>query len=143
MEPREISTAQALRRAHEALRTDLQALEASLARDSAENLAPIRIRLKATQTHLLEHFRFEEQNGYMEKVRNGEPRLEHAIDQLAAEHRQLAGDLKSILESTNDTSCLESVGHRIREWIAAMRQHEACEDRLVQEAFNFDVGEED
>jgi hypothetical protein len=86
MESKEISTAEALRRAHEALGRDLQALEATFARDSAENLALIKIRLKATQTHLLEHFRFEEQNGYMEKIRKREPRLEHAIEQLASEH---------------------------------------------------------
>jgi hypothetical protein len=51
--------------------------------------------------------------------------------------------LKSILLSANDISTLESVGQRIREWIAKVRQHEASEDLLVQEAFNFDIGEED
>jgi hypothetical protein len=143
MTKKEISIAESLSRAHEALQRDLQALEECIAPDSGKSVASIRARLKTTQRHILEHFRFEEQNGYMEKVRRREPRLEHAIDQLVLEHRQLAGSLETLLEAARDASSSDAFPVNIRQWIAAVRQHENCEDRLVQDAFNYDIGAED
>ena len=137
---KETSIAESLSRAHQALRKDLQRLEDSVHRTLDQGMSIIRALLDATRTHILEHFRFEEKNGYMDKVRNREPRLDHAIDQLAGEHRQLALSLEDLIRKAKQASILDQeLRERTREWIEAVRQHEAREDKLVQNAFNMDI----
>src|SRR5262249_7353893 len=88
MERAEPSIAESLTRAHAALLEDLRKLAEATRPPTSEELAELRARLGATRAHLAEHFRFEEQNGYMDVVRKREPRLERTIQQLAGEHRQ-------------------------------------------------------
>src|SRR5262249_33266622 len=119
-------------------------LEQSVNSTAGQDISKIRVQLDVTQTHILEHFRFEEQKGYMDKVRKREPRFERTIEQLAKEHRQLAQSLEDLISEVNKAGslnlrCLESV----KKWIAAVRKHEAREDELVQEAFNLDISAED
>jgi len=140
----EVSVAEALSRAHQALRNDLRKLEESVDPASGQDLIALCARLAATRSHITEHFRFEEKNGYMDKVRKREPRLEHTIEQLAAQHRQLAQSLDAIIKRAKDAASLgPALREKIREWIASVRHHEAREDELVQNAFNLDIGAED
>ena len=140
----ETSIAESLSRAHQALGKDLRRLEDSVHRTSDQGIPIIRAILDATRTHILEHFRFEEEKGYMDKVRKREPRLERVIDQLASEHRQLAQALDALIEKTKQASTLDlDLREKTREWIAAVRQHEAREDELVQNSFNLDISAED
>ena len=140
----ETSIAEALSRAHDALLNDLGKLWESVDPASGQTLAGLRARLSTTQAHVTEHFRFEEQNGYMDKVRKREPRLEHAIEQLEGEHRQLTQSLDAIIEKVKHAPSLDQdLRERIREWITSARQHEAREDELVQNSFNLDINAED
>src|SRR5208282_360511 len=93
----ENAVAEALALAHRALLSDLRELEQAASRPSQEGLEDLRARLGAAHTHITEHFRFEEENGYMDAVRKREPRLERTIEQLAAEHRELARTLSSLI----------------------------------------------
>jgi len=63
------SVAEALGRAHEALLADLRELEQAADPSSGEGLVGLRARLGEARVHLTEHFRFEEENGYMDAVR--------------------------------------------------------------------------
>jgi hypothetical protein len=138
------SVAEALGRAHAALLADLCELEAAALPGSAEGLAGLRARLGATHTHITEHFRFEEENGYMDAVRKREPRLERAIQQLAEEHRQLAQSLDALIgESRTATSLDDRFRAEVRGWVERVRHHEGRENDLVQDAFNLDIGAED
>ena len=140
----ENSVAEALGRAHVALLADLRELEQSARPSSGEGLAGLRARLGATQTHVTEHFRFEEQNGYMEAVLKREPRLERAIQQLAEEHRSLAQSLAVLVERAKaGTSLDDPFREEVRGWVERVRQHEARENEVVQDAFNLDIGAED
>jgi len=144
MAKKETSVVESLSRAHRVLRKDLQKLEDSVQRTSDQGIPIVHAILDGTRTHILEHFRFEEQDGYMDKVRKREPRLQRAIDQLAGEHRQLAQALDTFIEDAKRASTLDpDLRERIREWVAAVRQHEAREDELVQDSFNLDVSAED
>ena len=144
MERTENSVAEALARAHVALLADLRVLEQSARPSSGEGLADLRARLGATQTHVTEHFRFEEQNGYMEAVLKREPRLERAIQQLAEEHRSLAQSLAVLVERAKaGTSLDDPFREEVRGWVERVRQHEAREKEVVQDAFNLDIGAED
>jgi hypothetical protein len=104
----------------------------------------LRARLDATHRHIMEHFRFEEQNGYMDTVRKREPRLERSIEHLAEEHWQLAQSLNALIEQARSaTSCDQAFRDQVRTWVEQVRQHEVRENELVQDAFNLDIGAED
>jgi hypothetical protein len=140
----EIAVAESLRQAHAALLADLRELEQAAHPTSGEGLAELRARLWEARADITEHFRFEEQNGYMEVVRKREPRLERNIQQLAEEHRQLAGILDGLIrESDAATKLGDRLRQEVRAWIDGVRQHEAREHDLVQDAFNLDIGTED
>jgi DNA-binding transcriptional ArsR family regulator len=138
------SIAEALSRAHAALLEDLRKLEEAASPGSRDGLAEIRARLGATQAHIAEHFRFEEENGYLDALKKREPRLERTIRQLAEEHRQLAQSLAALVgEARAATSLGDKFREKTREWIERVRQHEHHENDLVQNAFNLDIGAED
>jgi hemerythrin-like domain-containing protein len=138
------SVAEALGRAHVALLEDLRQLETATLPASGEGLAGLRARLDATRRHVTEHFRFEEQNGYMDAVRKREPRLERTIQQLAEEHHQLAQALEALIEESRAATSPEAaLRDEIRRWVEHVRQHEARENDLVLDAFNVDLSAED
>ena len=138
------SVAEALGRAHEALLADLRELEQAVAPSSGEGLVRLRARLGEAHAHLTEHFRFEEENGYMDAVRAREPRLERTIQQLAEEHSQLKRSLDALIgEASAATNLSDTLRDEIREWIDCVRRHEVHENDLVQDAFDLDIGAED
>jgi hypothetical protein len=144
MEKNEPSVAEALGRAHAALLEDLRKLEEAVLPASREGPAELRARLDATRRHLAEHFRFEEQNGYMDAVRKREPRLERTIQQLAEEHRRLAESLDGLIAQAGSAGRLEArFREQVRGWVADVQQHEIRENDLVQDAFNLDISAED
>jgi uncharacterized coiled-coil DUF342 family protein len=140
----EQTIAVALGQAHVALLRDLRELEEATRIPSKENLPALRDRLWATQAHLVEHFRLEEQNGYMDAVRKREPRFERTIQQLAEEHGQLKESLNALIRETEKVKSWDNaLREAIHEWIERVRSHEARETDLVQDAFNLDIGAED
>jgi hypothetical protein len=144
MAKRETSIAESLSRAHQALRNDLRKLEECIDSLLGQNLPLVRAHLGTTRTHLLDHFRFEEKNGYMDKVRKDVPRLEREIKRLAEEHRELAQALDALIGKAKELTNLDHpFRDEIRQWIVTVGRHETREDELVQDAFNLDIGAED
>jgi hypothetical protein len=138
------STAKALARAHAALLKDLRELEEAAGAPAVEGLTVLRRRLTATQAHLATHFRCEEQDGYMDLLRQREPRLERIIQKLADEHRQLAQLLGTIVERARGAVAVEeTLREQVRAWVEQVRRHEAQENDLVQNTFNLDISAED
>jgi hypothetical protein len=143
MENPEALIAEAIDRAHAALLRDMKELEMVGRRASSNGLETLRARLEATRVHLVEHFRFEEESGYMEAVRKLEPRLERAVAQLAEEHIQLLNSLDALRgEIAPMPRANEAVAAKVTAWVQKVRQHEARENHLVQDAFGLDIGAE-
>jgi hypothetical protein len=141
---KENTIAEALRRAHAALLQDLQKLEEAACSGSKESLAEFRAWLSATKSHITEHFRFEEQNGYMDAVKKREPRLERTIRQLAEEHGQLRASLDALIEEAKAAAILsDPLREEVRKWIQRVQNHEIRENDLVQDAFDLDISAED
>jgi len=135
---------ESLKEAHVALLADLRELDKAARSSPNDGLAQLRHRLDAAQTHVAEHFRMEEVNGYMDAVRKREPRLEHTINQLADEHRQLRQSLDSLVVGAwNASELSEPLCANVRKWIEQLRQHELRENDLVQDALYLDIGAED
>jgi hypothetical protein len=140
VETTENSVAANLKRAHVALLADLRELEQAVRPPSGEGLEELRARLGAALAHVTEHFRFEEQDGYMDAVRRREPRLERSVQQLAEEHAQLRQLLEAIIGGAGAAASLgDALREKIRGWIERVRRHEARENNLVQGAFNLDI----
>ena len=136
--------AAALGRAHAALLADLDKLGDAARPEARSTASELRARLAGTQAHITAHFRFEEENGYMDAVRKREPRFTNRIEALAADHRRLSTTLEAISrDAAAATTVDESLRHRIEEWIDELTRHELRENDLVQEAFNSDISAED
>ena len=144
MENRENSLGKALGRAHVVLLEKVQKLEEAVRPESGETLEEVRTRLGATQTQVTRHFHLEEKNGFLADVAEREPRLDRAVEHLVAEHRELAQSLDALVRKARATTVLnDSLREAIRGWIARLREHEARETDLIQDAFTVDLGAED
>lgn len=139
-----ISAAEELALAHVALMDDLGKLENVVRPESPHSVTEVRAELRKAQAHITQHFRSEEQDGYMAAVRKREPRLEHAIQELREGHRKLASGIEALIYHASTASTIgEPLREEIRKWIASIRHHEARENQLVQETFGLDISAED
>ena len=127
-----------LSRAHAALLADLEELEAATSFPSTAMPARFAQHLRRVRRHLMEHFRFEERDGYMTAVRKREPQRDRDINHLLQEHRQLAHALDTLIEQASPGR--EGVpADQVRAWIGQVRLHETHENALVEEVFNRDL----
>ena len=139
-----VSLAEAMGRAHRVLLEELRDLEKAVGPPLPGGPARLIPRLEWLREHLAEHFRFEEENGYLVEVRQREPNREREINQLQEEHRQLAQSLNALLgEARGASNRSDSFGEKVRAWVEQVRRHESHENRLVQDAFNRDTSAED
>ena len=117
-----------MREAHVALLRGLSDLRAAVVPPSRPKAADVRARLDAVSRQLAEHFRLEEAGCYMADVRQRHPRPEQAVQRLAAEHADGPGR----------SNC--HLGSAIAVWIDSVRWHEDRENRLIEDAFDLDLG---
>jgi hypothetical protein len=134
----------ALLAAHRALLKDLQGFQAAAHALSAEPLTDLLSSIGRTREHLAEHFRLEEQNGYMAGVLLREPHLQRAVDRLAAEHGELLGSLDELrAEAEAAQATLAALRLKAARWVQRVRRHERSENALLQDAFTVDLNAED
>jgi hypothetical protein len=138
MSPITVNSEQRLRRAHAELLADLQ----QLVTDAGElGLAPLRTSLLKTRQDLMNHFRLEEENGYLDEVRKREPCLEQTLAKLEGEHCKLLQELDDILAQLEyPQPDAEPLQRHVRLWIHNVRGHEIRENDLIQDAFVHDLG---
>jgi hypothetical protein len=141
MSTKENIIAKSLSRAHAALTRDLQKLQEAA---DADQIADVLARLRDTKKHIAEHFRLEEQGGYMDALGKREPRLDNVIAHLRDEHGRLAQSLHALVgEARTSASVSAEFREKVRAWIGQVHSHEQREDELVQNAFNLDLAAED
>ena len=144
MKAEKTSIADALHKAHVALMKDVEGLEKALGGDQPAAAGDLVRKLTTLRTHVLQHFRFEEQDGYMDAVSSRMPHKGKVVKELLDEHKAMADDLDGLIESARSARAVDaSFGGRLRAWIAAMRKHETRENLLVEDAFCQDVGNKD
>ena len=130
-----------MREAHGDLLRGLADLRVAVVPPSRPKAADVRARLDAVSRQLAEHFRLEEAGGYMAAVRQRHPRLEQAVQRLAAEHAELLRSLDELKRAAAGPG--RSNGHlggAIAVWIDSVRWHEDRENRLIEDAFDLDLG---
>jgi hypothetical protein len=128
--------AEALQEAHTDLLRGLQELERAVGADSREGPAELGSRLENALKHLMDHFRFEEQGGYMAPVLAEEPRFGPLAEELLAEHSVMASAFAALIQEVGRAQAVQD-GHRerARALVSQVRHHETRENNLVQEAY--------
>jgi hypothetical protein len=130
------SFAEALHEAHTDLLRDLLELERAAGLGSREAPEALGARLGRVRTHLTDHFRFEEEGGYMAPVLREEPRFARLVEELLAEHGQMAQTLDALIQEVDRARTWQDVPReKVRVWVGRVRQHESRENQLVQEAY--------
>jgi hypothetical protein len=138
------SLGESLKRAHVSLLADLQKLEEAVSSLAETKMAALRSRLVKARTHLTQHFRYEEKDGYMDAIRGGMPHLEREIQRLQDEHGQLSQSLDELIEKSWAADNIdEAFRAKVRAWLGQVHQHEVRENSLVEDAFNTDLAAED
>jgi hypothetical protein len=138
-----MSLTEALGLTHAALLEELYELEEA-ARSPAAGPGVLGARLAKARTHLATHFRFEEEDGYMDVVLQREPQRGRAVEELRQEHRRLAESLDALISEAGPAGQpAEAFRAKVRAWVGSVRDHESRENALVQAVFNLDVGAED
>ncbi|MGC3971675.1 MAG: hemerythrin domain-containing protein [Pirellulales bacterium] len=101
-------------------------------------------RLAVLRDALAEHFRREEEGGYLEEAVGRKPALAHSADQLQEEHARLLVLAEELLADAGEARPLAESWPRLlekyRTFDASLSRHEAAEDNLLQAAFNEDLG---
>jgi len=137
------SPATALAEVHQSLLKDLTDLE-SLVQSSARGaLAGVLDRLQTLRADLAKHFRFEEENGYMQAVLLRAPQQERQVHRLREEHDELWQGLVALMWQAREPPLEDDFRQGLQTWIGRVRDHERRENLLVEEAFNTDVAAED
>ncbi len=140
----ETTVPDALLQAHRELRAELRSLRESARSVSADQPGDIAAQMEATRTDLQEHFRFEEENGYMASVLQLRPHLTRAIQHLQEEHRELLRSLNELItEARSAANLTAGFREKVDHWVASVGRHEREENVLIQDAFNLDVEAED
>src|SRR5437762_2280163 len=99
--------AEALKKAHARLTEDLRQVEVMLRSSAPAAKADLSYELAKVRRCLTEHFRFEEQNGYMDVVWKTQPRFDRTIEHLHDEHRQLTYCLDELIAEAEATGSLD------------------------------------
>ncbi len=139
MEQQSLSVGEALLQAHNALDKDLAFLKRPVTTP-----AEMSQRLAMARQHLRQHFRFEEEGGYMDMVLRGQPNLHRRVEQLHEEHETLDQMLTHLIaEAAAATKLDASFQRKIQCWIDELKAHESRENEFVEVAFTQDIGQKD
>jgi hypothetical protein len=129
---------------HRALLKSLHALGLAVQAATDDRLPSLLACLDTTRDCLAEHFRFEEQNGYLASVLEHQPHLERSVARLAREHDELLRDLDEVrAEVRLNRAPGAALRQKVGRWIQRVRRHEHREDILVQDAFLVDLNARD
>ena len=89
-------------------------------------------------------FTLQEDGGYLEEVLERVPNWEPQVVQLEREHRELFCNLWQLRERVNNRQSLELVADTVRDdlrdWMTMLQAHHRHTRRIVQSAFNMDIG---
>jgi hemerythrin len=134
-----LTLADDIHRVHAALHHDLERLPEALA-----SPAEARRFLAELRDHVAQHFRCEEEGGYMAAVLQRRPQDERVVRRLLAEHQPLMEGLNALLRDAEAARQIEDgFRSRVGAWAEWLRRHEAEENVLVEDAFNQDIGQKD
>ena len=104
-------------------------------------------RLKLLREILAEHFREEENGGYLAAALAVAPRFQREAEELCAQHPDFLASLDqfvaSLVEAESGMQSWQEVRDQLEHFLSELRRHEARENAVVQSAFGDDIGTAD
>ena len=98
-------------------------------------------------SHLREHFRLEEEGGFMTPVLELQPTAAPAVEALMQEHHFILERLDSVRQQISDSASprrtTENPMEALKRVIESLKNHERAEDALIQAVYAQDIGIED
>jgi hypothetical protein len=89
-------------------------------------------------------FELQEDGGYLEDVLEQVPNWEPQVEQLRREHHELFANLRKLRDRVGSRMSFETVADTVRadlrDWMTLLQRHHRHTRRIVQSAFNFDIG---
>lgn len=96
---------------------------------------------------LVKHFALEEEEGYFEEAVLHAPQLVAKMNRLLAQHPKICNQAQSLVTEATSQSGHQDWWETTRQLFLSFRdellRHERAEDRLLQEAYNLDIGSHD
>ena len=89
---------------------------------------------------LVDHFDAEERGGYMRRVIERRPGLQHRVAETLEDHTTIRNALEGLVASTREDRDLDATRAMLRETIRMLAEHESAESELMQEASQRDIG---
>jgi hemerythrin-like domain-containing protein len=127
-----------------ALVEQLRIFDRQVAEASPQDLASIAELLNHMRSALRDHFHHEEHDGPFAVLLTEQPRFEHAIHRLIAEHRELEDSLEALIDMAATLAALDDgFKKKVESWIHRVRRHEMDEDDILPEAYGTDLGAAD
>jgi hemerythrin len=141
--PNGLASANTIRQQHQRLHSLLGAIESRFRheRKASRNLVSL---LNALAVHLQTHFELEESDGYLSHLVRLSPGLSAAVDRLLREHTALLKEVndlvarsREVFATNRDTADLAARFARLHR---KLTDHDHEENKLIQEAYNLDLG---
>jgi hypothetical protein len=135
---------------HKALHASLDALSTAFDKMPADDAffgwkLKMLWQLRDFHNQLQKHFDLEEHGGYNAELTRMAPQLLPQIEHLEEDHLKISSDLCHIVDVLKgiyrvDSAKMSRVGDRTKELIQFIRDHEAAEHAIIQEAYYQDYG---
>lgn len=108
--------------------------------DFARNLSTLRFVTQSFQRHLNRAWALQQHGGYLLSVLEKKPHLERAVTEMQQNHNRLEAELDTItvaLErvSSSDLTTFDRLRKQLIAFLDALKQHNANEVQLYQDAF--------
>ncbi|MDX9753604.1 MAG: hemerythrin domain-containing protein [bacterium] len=111
------------------------------------NQEELRDLVSELRSHLKEHFKIEEEGGFMTPVLEERPQAESVVLHLKKEHEEILDQCDDIIQTLTSGSTspekLEGVCETIKNLIQQLGSHEKQEDDLIQTVFVDEIGTKD
>lgn len=120
---------------HARLNTELRRLHNEV--QSAAPRASVLLDLETLRADLAAHFHQEEGDGCLEEAVCRCPSLAHEVRAIESQHRDLLAELDALIARQQRAGDVNAAD--VERFAAALDQHEAAEDHVVQHGFNVAV----
>ncbi len=142
----EFKAYQAILAGHQELKALLERIDQILANRSGTIEEACHL-LAQLGDRLVKHFAMEEGEGYFEEAVLHAPQLVAKMNHLLAQHPKMCSQAQSLVAEASSRSGQEDWWETTRRLFLSFRdellRHERAEDRLLQEAYNLDIGSHD
>ncbi|NUQ64213.1 MAG: hemerythrin domain-containing protein [Pirellulales bacterium] len=131
---------------HHALKDLLSRIDQALT-EKTSSIAEVSDLLAKLGDRLVRHFSMEEEGGYFSEALLQAPRLISRANELMAQHPKMCTCVRDLVPGVGEVGPKKDWWQETRQRFDAFREellrHEQGEDRLLQEAYNRDIGATD